>query len=157
MEKENSQNSGITLNQETVDILITNIIPTTKYFESRFDHMQYQIDEIKTNIDLRFTQVDKRFEQVDKRFDDMQVDIDKRFEQVDKRFEQVDKRFDDMNKSIIHLGTEMQNLSKTMEVTIRDFIIERDRIYDTRFNNFRMFNIALVVGIGGILLKVLNF
>ena len=38
---------GLTLDQKTVEVLVAQIIPTSKYFESRFDHMQYQVNEIK--------------------------------------------------------------------------------------------------------------
>ena len=84
------------VNQETIDILVANIIPTTKYFESRFDHMQYQIDEIKTSIVKLEDNFNKRFEQVDRGF----AQVDKRFAQVDKRFEQVDERFKSLEDSI---------------------------------------------------------
>jgi hypothetical protein len=69
----------LTLDPKTIDVLIANIIPTSKYFESRFDNLQYQVNEIKEDIKNLEVRMDKRFEQVDKRF-----------EQVDKRFEQVD-------------------------------------------------------------------
>jgi chromosome segregation ATPase len=105
----------LTLDPKTIDVLIANIIPTSKYFESRFDNLQYQVNEIKEDIknlevrmDKRFEQVDKRFEQVDKRFEqvdaqfvsmraeikDLEDRMDKRFEQVDKRFEQMDCKLD---------------------------------------------------------------
>jgi len=161
---EEEKKRGITVNQETIDILVANIIPTTKYFESRFDFMQHQIDEIKKSqeelkrdIDKRFEQVDKRFEQVDKRFEQ----VDKRFEQVDKRFEQVDERFKEMNDSIkkltdeVHtLAVEIKESNRQRDIETRDFIIDRDRYYDKKFNNLRMFNIALISLIGGIILKI---
>jgi hypothetical protein len=39
----------VTVNKETIDILVANVIPTTKYFETRFDFLQHQIEEIKTS------------------------------------------------------------------------------------------------------------
>ena len=76
------KNEKLTLNRETVDILVANVIPTTKYFELRFDTMQDQINRIeKQNDKLRID--------MDNKFDAMRNDVDKRFEQVDKRFEQV--------------------------------------------------------------------
>ncbi|RLA70726.1 MAG: hypothetical protein DRG24_06485 [Epsilonproteobacteria bacterium] len=154
MEEKNS----LKINQETMDVLVANIIPTTKYFESRFDHMQYQIDEIKNNqglmqlhMDKRFDamqqDMDKRFEQVDKRFDAFQKDVDKRFEQVDKRFEQI-------NESIMTLTLRIEELSKSQETTIRDYIIERDRFYDKKFNNLRMFNLTIIAVVAGIILRM---
>jgi len=104
-----------------IQMLIAGHIPNTKYFDSRFDHLQFQSDELRRNqeffreqardlkldMDRKFSDVDKhfdtsrqdmleRFTQVDKRFEQ----VDKRFEQVDKRFEQVDKRFDEFRKDM---------------------------------------------------------
>ena len=59
---QNSENKKeLTLNKETVDILVANIIPTTKYFESRFDFMQHQIDEIKNFQKDMKKDMDERF------------------------------------------------------------------------------------------------
>ncbi len=167
-----NEKQGLTLNQETIDVLVANIIPTTKYFESRFDHMQYQIDEIKQNQVSMQQDIDKRFDamqqDIDKRFDAMQQDIDKRFEQVDKRFEQVDKRFEQvdkrfeevnkkfeqMNESIIKLTLSIEDLKKSQETTIRDYIIERDRFYDGKFNQLRNYNIAIISVVAGVILKM---
>ena len=160
-----NEKQGLTLNQETIDVLVANIIPTTKYFESRFDHMQYQIDEIKQNQVSMQQDIDKKFDamqqDIDKRFDAMQQDIDKRFEQVDKRFEQVDKRFEEVNKkfeqmneSIIKLTLSIEDLKKSQETTIRDYIIERDRFYDSKFNQLRNYNIAIISVVAGVILKM---
>jgi len=196
-----SEEKKLELNKESIDVLVTSIIPTTKYFESRFDHMQYQIDEIKEsqksmliNMDKRFEQVDERFntmqqnmdnrfntmqqdmdkrfnamqQDMDKRFNAMQQDmdkrfekvdkrfeqVDKRFEQVDKRFEQVDKRFNDVTDSIHLLTLRIEELAKSQETTIRDYIIERDRHYDMKFNNLRIFNITIITLVAGVILKM---
>jgi len=152
------EKKGLTLNQETMDVLVANIIPTTKYFESRFDHMQYQIDEIKNNQGVMQEHMDKRFDSMqndmDKRFDAIQKDMDKRFEQVDKRFEQVDKRFEQINENIMVLTLRIEELSKSQETTIRDYIIERDRFYDKKFNNLRMFNLTIIAVVAGIILRM---
>ena len=42
--------SNLKINKQTVDLLIANANPTTKYFETRFDHMQFQIDRINQDI-----------------------------------------------------------------------------------------------------------
>jgi methyl-accepting chemotaxis protein len=166
--------NSLKINQETMDVLVANVIPTTKYFESQFNHMQYQVNELKDNqkkfearmderfeqVNVRFEQVDKRFEQIDKRFEQ----VNKRFEQIDKKFEQIDKRFEQVDNEIREVKIQITNLSNNieksfakMEITIRDNIIDRDRYYDGKFNNLRMFNIAIIIGIGGILLKITNF
>ncbi len=84
------EKDSLTLDKRTIDVLVANIIPTSKYFESRFDHLQYQINEIKTDIkeferrvDDRFEQVDKRFEQIDKRFEQIELKLDKLLERID--------------------------------------------------------------------------
>ncbi len=61
-----------------MEILIAKFIPTSQYFEARFDHLQYQIYEMKDSVkNIQFT-------------------MDKKFEEVNQKFPQVDKRFDDM-------------------------------------------------------------
>jgi hypothetical protein len=79
------------ISAKSMEILIAQLIPTSRYFEVRFDHMQDQINDIKSDL--------KEFRgDVDRRFSEMRADMDYRFEKVDKRFEQVDKRFDQVDK-----------------------------------------------------------
>ena len=59
----------------------------------------------------------------------------------------------EQNKDII---LEIQNLAKQQEVTIRDYIIDRDRYYETKFNNLRNFNIAMIALVSGIILKLMG-
>ena len=140
---------GLTLDKGTMDVLVANIIPTSRYFEVRFDHMQSQIDGINNNIkdfrgdvDKRFDEakvdVDKRFEQVDKRFDETKADFNKRFDEakvdVDKRFEQVDKRFEQIIASIDRLGDKLEYRDEKQ-----------------RFFTLRMFTIAIGISILGAL------
>ena len=87
MNDEANSSHGLLLDQKTIDVLVANIIPTSKYFETRFDHLQYQVDEIKADI----KELDKK---IDSRFSSFQMDVDKRFEQVDKRFQQIDDKLD---------------------------------------------------------------
>lgn len=72
---EQGTEESLTLDKKTIDVLVAHIIPTSKYFEARFDHMQDQIDGLKG--DLRDFRGD-----VDRRFDSMKEQVDKRFEQV---------------------------------------------------------------------------
>ena len=138
---EEKEEEGLTLDKKTMDVLVANIIPTSKYFEIRFDHMQDQIDalngglkDFRSDVDKRFdgikSDMDKRFEQVDKRFEQ----VDKRFEQVDKRFDQVDKRFEQIIASIDRLGDKLEH---------RD---EKQRAF-----TLRMFTIAISISIVGVL------
>ena len=126
---------SLTLDKKTMDVLVANIIPTSKYFEVRFDHMQDQINRINNDIinfhsdvDKRFEMVNKRFTTVDKRFDDMKIDMDKRFEKVDKRFDDMnvdmDRRFDKMIASIDRLTDKLEDRdNKQRGFTIRMFTI----------------------------------
>ena len=107
---EDKKEEGLTLDKRTMDVLVANIIPTSKYFEIRFDHMQEQMDGLKG--DLKDFRGD-----VDRRFDTMKTDIDKRFEQVDKRFEQI-------IASIDKLGDKLDHRDETQRsFTIRMFTI----------------------------------
>jgi len=83
---ETETQESLTLDKRTMEVLVANIIPTSKYFEVRFDHMQSQIDDIKGDIKDFRGDVDKRFDEVktdmNRRFDDVKTDMDQRFEQV---------------------------------------------------------------------------
>ena len=131
---EEKDEQSLTLDKRTMDVLVAHVIPTSKYFEARFDHMQDQIDRI--NTDLRDFRGD-----VDRRFDSMKADmdnrfghVDDRFGQVDKRFEQVDKRFEQVIASIDRLGDKLDH---------RD---ERQRTF-----TLRMFTIAISISVLGVL------
>ena len=129
---------GLTLDKRTMDVLVANIIPTSKYFEIRFDHMQSQIDDINHNLKDFHRDVDKRFDEnkadINKRFDEAKADVNKRFEQVDKRFEQVDKRFEQVIASIDRIGDKL------------DYRDEKQRSF-----TLRMFTIAIGISILGAL------
>ena len=141
------------VNQETLDILVANIIPTSKYFEARFDHLEHRVIKIeedlgkfREDVGRRFTEmndsVNLRFEHVDKRLDEMRDENNRRFEQVDKRFEQVDKRFEQMIHSIDRLTDTLEN---------------RDQVQ--RSFTMRMFSVAIAisfVGVLGVFLKMFN-
>jgi prefoldin subunit 5 len=143
----------LTLNKETIDVLVANIIPTTKYFEVRFDFMQHQIDQTNKNIEQLEDRMNQRFKEVDQRF----KQVDQRFEQVDKRFEQINADIRDLKDTVGVLSERIHELTTEVKTSVRDYIIERDRFYDRKFNNLRMFVIALLVGLGGLFLKVIGF
>jgi chromosome segregation ATPase len=166
---------GLTLDQKTVEVLVAHIIPTSKYFETRFDHLQYQVNEIKEDIkqldarmekqftavrgeisdlegrmDQRFEQVDKRFDQVDKRFDQ----VDKRFEQVDKRFEQVDKRFEQMDKRFEQVEDKLDKIIERIDRRIDEGLRE-NRSQMVRLFTFAMtFSAISMIGLIGKMLKL---
>jgi len=114
---EDKKEEGLTLDKRTMDVLVASIIPTSKYFEIRFDHMQEQMDGLKG--DLKDFRGD-----VDRRFDTIKTDMDKRFEKVDKRFDQVDRRFEQIIASIDKLGDKLDHRDETQRsFTIRMFTI----------------------------------
>ena len=72
---------GLTLDQKAIEILVANIIPTSKYFESRFDNLQYQVNEIKDDIKNLESRMDKRFQQVEDKLDKIIDRIDRRIDE----------------------------------------------------------------------------
>jgi len=93
---EEKKEEGLTLDKRTLDVLVANIIPTSKYFEIRFDHMQEQIDDLK--VDLK----------------DFRGDVDKRFEQVDKRFEQIIASIDRLGDKLEHRDENQRSFTLRM-------------------------------------------
>ncbi len=104
---EEKSEEGLTLDKRTMDVLVANIIPTSKYFEVRFDHMQDQIDGLRGDL--------KNFrDDVDKRFDTIKSDMDKRFEQVDKRFEQIIASIDRLGDKLEHRNEKLRAFTPRM-------------------------------------------
>ncbi len=139
------------INQETLDIIVANVIPTSKYFEVRFDHLEQRVDRMQDDIKDFRADVNSRFEQTDRRldkfkndinlrFDEAKKDVNLRFEQVDKRFEQVDKRFEQIIASIDRLTDKLDN-----------------RDHEQRSFTMRMFSISILIsflGVLGVFLKI---
>jgi len=144
MSEEKSE-EGLTLDKRTMDVLVANIIPTSKYFEIRFDHMQGQIDNLRGDLKDFRSDVDKSFDAIkldmDRRFDSAKSDMDKRFEQVDKRFEQVDKRFEQADKRFEQVIASIDRLGDRLE----------NRDEKQRGFTLRMFTIAIGISILGAL------
>jgi len=137
---------------------ISGIVPNTKYFDARFDHLQTQIDEVRRNqeadryqirefkedVNRRFTEVDKRFDRVDQRFEQ----VDKRFEQVDKRFEQIDQRFEQVDKRFEQIDRRFEQIIGSID-KLGDKLEYRDR--DQRNFTIKMFSIAIAISVLGVL------
>ncbi|MBC2693951.1 MAG: hypothetical protein HF982_01445 [Desulfobacteraceae bacterium] len=151
MENEIKQQEQIKLPQD-FQALIAGFFPNTKYFDSRFDLLQVQIDESRRNQEQIKEQIkdfkgdtDKRFEQVDKRFEQ----VDKRFEQVDKRFEQVDKRFDQVDHRFQRLEDKIDKLIERIDVKI-DRGLKENRNLTVRLFTFALsFSLVAVIGMFG--------
>ena len=137
---EEKNEESLTLDKKTMDVLVAHIIPTSKYFEARFDHMQDQIDGLKVDLKEFRGDVDRRFEQVDKRFDAMKSDSDKRFEQVDKCFEQVDKRFEQVDKRFEQVDKRFEQMIASID-RLGDKLEHRDE--NQRAFTLRMFTVAI--------------
>lgn len=179
------ENDNIVLNEKSMEVLIAKFIPTSQYFEARFDHLQYQIDEIKegvkniqldmdkrfdtmqnsidkrfdtmqTDMDNRFEQVNNRFEQVDKRFEQ----VDKRFEQVDKRFEQVDKRFEQVDKRFEQVDQRFEQINVKLDKLLERIDVKIDKgLAENRSMSVKLFSFAMVfsaISMAGLLGKFAN-
>ncbi|MEK7813246.1 MAG: hypothetical protein AAB296_05740 [Candidatus Desantisbacteria bacterium] len=160
---------GLTLDKKTMDVLVANIIPTSKYFEIRFDYLQQQVDtrfdylqqhvhdvklgvmSLEDRMNKRFEQVDKRFEQIDKRFEQ----IDNRFATIqsdmDKRFDRIDNRLDDRFEQI---GDKLDKLLARVDVKI-DAGLRENRGLTVRLFTFAMMFAAIsMAGLFGRMLKI---
>ncbi len=173
------------VNQETLDILVANIIPTSKYFEARFDLLDQRMvgleedlgafrddinrrfDDMSASTNKRFDEMaaatNQRFEQVDRRFDEMREEtnlrfaqVDQRFEQVDKRFELVDKRFEQVDGRFEQIDQRLVQICSSID-RLADNLHGRDR--EQRNFTMRLFSIAIAVsfvGVLGVALKLLG-
>ena len=88
MGNEIKQQEQIKLPQD-FQALIAGFFPNTKYFDSRFDLLQVQIDESRRNQD-----------QIKDQLKDFKGDTDKRFEQVDNRFQRLEDKIDNLIERI---------------------------------------------------------
>ena len=156
-----------------MEMMIAGFIPNTRYFDSRFDLLQVQVDllqkgqsEVKSQIIRLEDQVERRFERSDEILKGFKSDVDKRFEQsdeilkgfksdIDKRFEQVDKRFEQVDSRFSSLKADMDKRSEQVDKRFQqvddklDKILERiDRRIDeglreNRVQSMRMFTFAM--------------
>ena len=111
--------------------LIAGFFPNTKYFDSRFDLLQVQIDESRRNQG-----------QIKEQVKDFRDDTDKRFEQVDKRFEQVDHRFQ-------RLEDKIDNLIERIDVKVDSGLKETRNLTIRLFTLVLSFSLIAVIGMFG--------
>jgi len=113
--------------------LIAGFFPNTKYFDSRFDLLQVQIDESRRNQ-----------EQIKEQLRDFKGDTDKRFDQVDQRFQQVDQRFDQMDQRFQQVDHRFQRLEDKIDNLIERIDVKIDRgLKENRNMTVRLFTFAL--------------
>ena len=137
MGNEIKQQEQIKLPQD-FQALIAGFFPTTKYFDSRFDLLQVQIDESRRNQ-----------EQIKDQLKDFKGETDKRFEQVDKRFEQVDKRFEQVDHRFQRLEDKIDNLIERIDVKV-DRGLKENRNLTVRLFTFALsFSLVAVIGMFG--------
>ncbi len=162
MSDDSNMPQEIKLDQKTIEVLVASIIPTSKYFESRFDHLQYQVDELKAGqknlldvMERRFTTMqsdnDKRFSDIDKRFTTMQSDIDKRFSDIDNRFislqNTMDKRFEQINDKLDKI---IDRIDRRIDNGLRE-----NRAQSMRLFTFAMtFSAISMIGLVGKMLQL---
>ena len=130
MGNEMEQQEQVKLPQD-FQALIAGFFPNTKYFDSRFDLLQVQIDESRRNQ-----------EQIKDQLKDFKGDTDKRFEQVDKRFEQVDHRFQ-------RLEDKIDNLIERIDVKIDRGLKENRNLIVRLFTFALSFSLVAVIGMFG--------
>ena len=137
MENEVKQQEQIKLPQE-FQSLIAGFFPSTKYFDSRFDLLQVQINESRRNQ-----------EQIKDQLKDFKGDTDKRFEQMNKRFEQMNKRFEQVDHRFQRLEDKIDNLIERIDVKV-DRGLKENRNLTVRLFTFALsFSLVAVVGMFG--------
>jgi chromosome segregation ATPase len=157
-EKEKREQSQIDYQQllpRDFQAIIAGFFPNTRYFDSRFDLLQVQIDELrrgqeslKDEIKYRFADVDRRFGEIDRRF----VEIDRRFGEIDRRFVEMDKRLDEFKKDVDKRFEQVDRRFGEVISSINrlaDNLENRDK--DQRNFTLRMFSISIVISIIGAL------
>ena len=130
MENEIKQQEQTKLPQD-FQALIAGFFPNTKYFDSRFDLLQVQIDESRRNQD-----------QIKEQIRDFKKDTERRFEQVDKRFEQVDNRFQ-------RLEDKIDTLIERIDIKIDNGLKENRNITVKLFTFAMSFSLIAVLGMFG--------
>ena len=148
---ESIEEKMVSVNQKELSLLVTNIIPTSKYFELRFDNMQNQIEDLKAGQKEIRLEMDKRFEQVHIGQKELRLEMDKRFEQVDKRFEQVDKRFEQVDKRFEQVNSKLDQIMERIDVKIDTGLREGRQL------TVKLFSFAMVfsaISMAGLLAKM---
>ena len=174
--KEPDESTAVALTKG-MEMMIAGFIPNTRYFDSRFDLLQVQVEllqkgqtEIKSQIIRLEDQVERRFERSDEVLKEFKNDVDKRFEKsdqnlnefkllVDKRFEQVDKRFEkadqNLNEFKLLVDKRFEKVDKRLDqiVTSIDRLTEKLDHRDEKQRGFtiRMFTVAITVSFLGVL------
>ncbi len=144
MAENEKEEKDISINKKELDLLVANIIPTSRYFEIRFDHLQKQVDELKEGQKEIRADMDRRFDEIKLDMNTPFEQVDRRFEQVDTLFEQVDRRFDQVNAK---LDTIIERMDTKIDAGLRE----------NRTMSIRLFTFAMVfsaISMAGLLAKI---
>ena len=131
-DKNTEKKPEISINEKTIEVLIARLIPTSQYFEVRFDNLEQKFD-------YKFEGLNDKFDQLSKSQENLKTDMDKRFEQVDKRFEQVDLKLDKI----------LERIDRRIDEGLRE----------SRSQTFRLFTFAMTfsaISMVGMLGKLFN-
>ena len=89
-DKNTEKKSEISINEKTIEVLIARLIPTSQYFEVRFDNLEQKFDYKFEGLNYKFEGLNDKFKGLNDKFDqlsrsqeNLKTDMDKRFEQVD--------------------------------------------------------------------------
>ncbi len=129
-DKSSEKKSEISINEKTIEILIARLIPTSQYFEVRFDNLEQKFDYKFEGLNDKFEGLNDKFDQLSKSQENLKHDMDKRFEQVDKRFEQMDKRFEQVD---VKLDKIIERIDRRIDEGLRE----------NRGQTFRLFSFAM--------------
>jgi hypothetical protein len=130
------------INKDTLDIIVANIIPSSKYFEARFDHLEHRVIRIETELKDFRSDVDKRFISIESDMKNFRSDMDSRFTQsrqyMDGRFDEAKRDNNDRFKEVI---ASINRLTDNLQ----------DRDKEQRGFTLRMFSISIFVSFVGVL------
>ena len=73
--KQTEQPPQISINERSIEVLIAKLIPTSQYFEARFDGLEQKFD-------YKFEVMDDKINQLAKAQDDFKGDMDRRFAEM---------------------------------------------------------------------------
>jgi len=134
--KEPEETSSIALTRG-MEMMIAGFIPNTRYFDSRFDLLQVQVDllqkgqsEVKSQIIRLEDQVERRFERSDEILKGFKNDVDKRFEQVDKRFEKSDQNLNDFKTLVDKRFEQVDKRFEKSDQNLNDFKTLMDKRFE---------------------------
>jgi chromosome segregation ATPase len=158
--------SEVTISEKSMEVLIAKFIPTSQYFEERFnaledkfdykfEFVQHQIAQLqegqnalKKDMDARFgdlkRDVDDRLEQASVSLREFKQEVNGRFEQVDRSMQEfkrdVDKRFEQVDKRFEQVDKRFEQVDKRFEQVDKRFeqVDKRFEQVDQRFNSIEL-------------------